>query len=122
VSTLDVYVDNPSKWEQGHRLWRSLNAVVLLTEQMRQSEDPEFAAALRCIHVHKPTQADIDMLRTRVGTPLDYPGTIPIVVRRHKLCTALNADRLQEASQASGIPISHCARSNHRRRQSTRCE
>ena len=46
VSHLDVYVDKPSEWENGHHLWRSINLVVLLTEQMRQSDDPEFAAAL----------------------------------------------------------------------------
>jgi hypothetical protein len=51
VSHLDVHVDKPSKWD----LWRSINLVVLLTEQMRQSDDPSFAAALRRIRFHEPT-------------------------------------------------------------------
>jgi hypothetical protein len=37
------------------RIWaamKSINAVVLLTEQMRKSEDPEFAAALQQIGFH----------------------------------------------------------------------
>jgi len=76
---------------------------------MPQSEDPEFAAALRRICKHKPTQADIDMLGTRVGAPLDYPSIIPIVIRRPKFRTALSAERLQESSQASGIAISRCS-------------
>jgi PIF1-like helicase len=42
VSHLDVYVDKPSEWEYGHQLWRSVNLVVLLTKQMKQSDDPEF--------------------------------------------------------------------------------
>ena len=46
----DVYVDKPSQWEYGHQLWRSINVVILLTEQMTQSEDPEFEAALQRIH------------------------------------------------------------------------
>ena len=46
ISHLDVYIGTPSEWEYGHQLWRSINAIVLLTEQMRQSEDPEFAVAL----------------------------------------------------------------------------
>ena len=46
VSHLDVYIDKPSEWEYGHHLWRPINLVVLLTEQMRKSDDPEFAAAL----------------------------------------------------------------------------
>ena len=29
VSHFDLYIDNP-KWQQGHHLWRSLNAVVIL--------------------------------------------------------------------------------------------
>jgi PIF1 helicase. len=108
VSQLDVYVDKPSKWEQGHQLWRSLNAVVLLIDQMRQSDDPEFAAALRRIRIRKPTEEDIDMIMALVGVPLQCPTTIPIVVRRHKLRHALNTEKLREASQALNIPITHC--------------
>ena len=108
VSGLDVYADKPSQWEQGHQLWRSLNTVVLLTEQMRQSEDPEFPAALQRIRIHKPTQEDIDMLNAQVSASLKCPTTIPIIVRRHKLRNALNTIKLRDASQASGIPITHC--------------
>lgn len=39
---------------------------------------------------------------------LECPTSIPIAVRRHKLREALNKERLQEASQASGNPITHC--------------
>src|SRR5205809_2231656 len=108
VSHLDVYVDKPSKYEYGHQLWRSINVVVLLTEQMRQSDDPEWAAALRQIRLHVPTAEDIEMLNSRVGAPLECPGSIPIVIRRHKLRNALNKEKLQEASQVSNVPITHC--------------
>ena len=84
VSQLDVYVNKPSEWEYGHQLWRSINAVVLLTEQMRQSDDPEFAAALRRIRLHVPTAEDIEMLNSRIGAPLDCPASTPIIVRCHK--------------------------------------
>lgn len=33
VSSLHLYINKPSEWALGHRLWRSLNAVILLTEQ-----------------------------------------------------------------------------------------
>ena len=108
VSQLDVYVDKPSKWAYGHQLWRSINVVVLLTEQMRQSDDPEWAAALRRIRLHVPTAEDIEMLNSRVGAPLECPGSIPVVIRRHKLRNALNKEKLQEASQVSNVPITHC--------------
>ena len=108
VSHLDVYVDKPSEWEDGHRLWRSINLVVLLTEQMRQSDDPKFAAALRRIRFHEPTLEDIEMLNSRIGASLECPTSTPIIVRRHTLRDALNKERLQIASQASDIPITHC--------------
>ena len=45
VSGLEVYKDNGPKWELAYRIWKSLNPVVILTEQMRQSEDPEFSTS-----------------------------------------------------------------------------
>ena len=108
VSHLDVYVDKPSEWEYGHHLWRSINLVVLLTEQMRQSDDLPFAAALRRIRFHEPTLEDIEMLNSRIGAPLECPTSVPIVVRRHSLREALSKERLQVASQASDVRITHC--------------
>ena len=49
----------------GHQLWRSINAIVLLKEQMRQSDDQDFAAALGRIGLHEPTPQDIEMLNRR---------------------------------------------------------
>jgi hypothetical protein len=108
VSNLHLYIDKPSNWELGHQLWRSLNAVVLLSEQMRQSEDPEFAAALRRIRIHQPTSEDIELLNSRVCAPLNASTTIPIVVRRHKLRSAINSCKLQQASERSSVPMTHC--------------
>src|SRR5205814_4124354 len=94
ISHLDVYINKSSEWEDGHRLWRSINLVVLLTEQMRQSDDPKFAAALRRIRFHEPTLEDIEMLNSRIGAPLDCPISIPIIIRRHRLRDTLNKERL----------------------------
>ena len=85
ISHLDVYVDKRSEWEYGHHLWRSINLVVLLTEQMRQSDDPEFAAALRRIRFHEPTLEDIEMLNSRIDASLECPISIPIVVHCHSI-------------------------------------
>src|SRR5947207_6803120 len=94
VSNLHLYVDMPSEWELGHQLWRSLNAVVLLSEQMWQSEDPEFAAALRQFHIRQPTMQDIELLNSRVCASLNAPTTIPIIVHCHKLCNTVNSCKL----------------------------
>lgn len=75
---------------------------------MRQSEDPEFAAALRRLRLHEPTAEDIEILNDRVGALLESATLIPIVVRRHNLRDALNKEKLREASEVSGIPITHC--------------
>lgn len=94
VSHLDVYVDKSSEWEYGHHLWRFINLIILLTEQMRQSDDPEFAAALRRIRFHEPTLEDIEMLNSRIGASLECPISMPIVVHHHNLREALNKERL----------------------------
>ena len=75
---------------------------------MRQSDDPEFAATLRWIRFHKPMLEDIEMLNSRIGASLECPTSIPIVIHRHRLHDALNKERLQVASQASDVPITHC--------------
>jgi hypothetical protein len=43
VRNLDLYIDS-KEWGAGHHLWRSLNAVVILKEQMRQAGDPLYAS------------------------------------------------------------------------------
>ena len=48
------------------------------------------------------------MLNSRIGAPLECPTSVPIVVHRHSLREALNKERLQVASQASDIRITHC--------------
>src|SRR5436190_462370 len=58
----DVYVNNNGL---GYRLWRSLNGVVILTQQMRQARDPSYAALLSRYRVRKPTDDDIEKLRDR---------------------------------------------------------
>jgi hypothetical protein len=39
----NLYVDQ-NDWRLGHRLWGSLNAVVILAQPMRQARDPPYAA------------------------------------------------------------------------------
>src|SRR5436305_13927191 len=97
-----------TEWEYDHHLWRSINLVVLLTEQMRQSDDSEFAVALRRIRFHESTLKDIEMLNSRIDASLECLTFISIVVRHHRLRDALNKKRLQVASHASDISITHC--------------
>ena len=109
ISGNDLYIDEPkSPTYQGHQLWRSLNACVILTEQMRQADDPEFAAMLQRIRIHEPTDDDIQILNSRVGAHLSSTDPIRIIVRRNKLRAALNAEKLKQISEMSGARIIHC--------------
>ena len=63
VSRLDLYVDNPhSQYASGYHLWRSLNAAVVVRQQMRQFDDPEYAALLQRVHYRVPSDDDIARL------------------------------------------------------------
>jgi hypothetical protein len=107
VRNPDLYVDNPN-WGLGHRLWRSLNAVVILKEQMRQAGDPIYAAILSRIRLRVPTDEDIEILRRRIGARLPNIQSVPAVVRRHTLRQAMNNRRLQEAELTSDTEIMYC--------------
>jgi len=107
VSHFDLYLDK-AKWRHGHDLWRSLNAVVILREQACQADDPEFAALLRRLRIHMPTDEDIDMLISRIGAPIPDDPMIPIIVRRHHVRHAINMQRLKHFSEKAKVPIIHC--------------
>ena len=103
----DLYVDKPN-FGVGHRLWRSLNAVVILRQQMRQTGDPLYAGILSRIRLHIPTDDDIEVLRTRIGVRLPNMQSVPAVVRRHLLRQAMNIRRLHEAESSSKTDIIYC--------------
>jgi hypothetical protein len=107
VSHYDLYIDKP-KWRHGHDIWRSLNAVVTLRQQMRQADDPIFAAALRRLRLHVPTEEDIDLLNSRIGARVPDSSHVPIIVRRQRVRQAINQQKLVHTSKVSNLPIVHC--------------
>jgi hypothetical protein len=107
VSNYPLYVRYP-QWEKGHELWRSLNAVIILTQQMRQSEDPVYAGLLSRLRMHIPTPEDIKLLQSRIGAPLPESAPIAIIVRRNSLLQAINDRKLHLTSEMTGTPITYC--------------
>jgi hypothetical protein len=107
VSHFDLYIDNP-RWQQGHHLWRSLNTAVILRKQIRQAKDPRYAELLHRLHLHQPTDEDIDLLNTRINEPLDNNNEIPVIVRRHQVRHAINTQRLHAAAQLAQLPVTYC--------------
>jgi PIF1-like helicase len=106
VRNPDLYIDS-KEWGAGHRRWRSLNAVVILKEQMRQAGDPLYASILSRLRLRVSTDEDIEILRRRIGA-LPNMQSVPAVVRRHALRQAMNMRRLHEAETKSDGHIIYC--------------
>jgi hypothetical protein len=107
VRNPDLYIDS-KEWGAGHRLWRSLNAVVILKEQMRQAGDPLYASLLSRFRLRVPTDEDIEILRRRIGARLPNMQSVPAIVRRHALRHAMNMRRLHVAETKSDGQIIYC--------------
>jgi hypothetical protein len=99
-----LYVLNPP-YQLGHHLWRSLNAVVILREQMRQAGDQRWADLLHRLWLRQPTQEDIDLLISRIGAQLPDSAPVTIIVRRNELRHALNLRRLHHLARSRHTPV-----------------
>lgn len=110
VSHMDLYQPHPRLDSFGHILWRSLNAVVILTQQIRQAEDAQYAALLRQLRIQQRTDDDIALLNSRIGAPLPSVSTAssPVVTCRHVVCKAINNICLKQTAKTTGILITYC--------------
>jgi hypothetical protein len=110
VNHKDLYISSGTSGMQlAHSYWRSINAVVVLKQQMRQAEDPQYAEMLSRIRLRCPTDRDIELLNSRVGAPLPEGCVSPTsIVRRHNVRHCLNMERLKQMSALNGTPIMYC--------------
>src|SRR5436305_1671682 len=108
VSKLDLWRTKLGRWQQDHDLWRFLNVVIILTQQMRQAEDQRYAEAMRRIRIHEPSDEDIVMLNSRIGAPIPDHSLAPIIVRRHHVRHAINLQKLKDTAVSYGMSIVHC--------------
>jgi hypothetical protein len=76
----DLYVDQ-NDWGLGHRLWRSLNTVVMLTRPMRQARDPPYTALLSRVRLRQQTDKGIETLKSRIGVKLPNMESVAVTVR-----------------------------------------
>ena len=107
VSNHSLYMHRPA-WEKGHELWRSLNAVVILHQQMRQAEDHVYADLLGRLRLHTPTEEDIKLLQSQIGKLLPPSVSGPVIVRRNTLRNAINDRKLYLMSDMTSTPITYC--------------
>jgi hypothetical protein len=100
------YKKNPSQYsnekENGRLLWLQLTHVEILTQQIRQIEDPEFAALLKRLRVGECTDADFKLLNTRFISKNDLGdewSEVPILVSRNILKMEINKIKIKIFAQ-----------------------
>lgn len=102
--TLDVVL--------GHELWRAVDIVVELTEQMRQSgeENKGFVELLGRLREGRCTDTDHALLNTRVigsavGRVTSEWAGVPIIVGENALRDVLNEHAVKSFAMATGRPL-----------------
>ena len=81
--------------------------VVVLDEQMRQQQDVEYYQLLKRVRNSTVTQADVDLLNSRVVTQLEsHPNQLnPCIVRTNKLRHAINRLQIERYARSQGQKI-----------------
>src|SRR5947207_1681183 len=109
VSYLNRYMNKSrSQYALRHDLWRNLNIVVILRQQMPQAEDLDYIALLQRVCHCVSTENDIVKLNKRVYAPLPHFWNVSVIVCCHSLRHVINRKRVQQASILSGIFIIYC--------------
>ena len=88
--------------ENGRMLWLQLTHVIILKEQMRQLDDPEFASLLSRLRIGKCTDADYELLNSRILSRNDLGNEwdeVPILVSRNVIKTEINKVKIKLFSQ-----------------------
>ena len=107
ISAYYLYMNKPM-YQLGHTLWRSLNAVVILTEQMRQIDDPLWAQILHRLRLQIPTDNDLRIIRSHIGAPISHSPHVPIITRHNDLRSKINNEMIHETSRRINKPITYC--------------
>jgi hypothetical protein len=92
---------------RGQQLWHMFKDVVLLDEQMRQQHDVGYHQLLKRARNATITQADVDLLNTRVVTQLEsLPDRInTCIVRTNKLRHLINRLQIEKFARTRGQKI-----------------
>ena len=108
VSHLDLYMNVNPNYSLGHYLWRSLNAVIILSQQMRQADDPAYGALLSRLRRRCPTDDDINILNSRIRTQVPTQNIPPVIVRRHSVRQAINHHCLEKIRRSRQSDLLQC--------------
>jgi hypothetical protein len=76
IPNANSYQKNDVPHHLGHLTWKSLNAVVSLTEQERMKGDPEYAHAVNHLRTCQCTTEDMDLFNSCVIKSADNPNGV----------------------------------------------
>jgi hypothetical protein len=104
---------NGQKVVFGKLLWLSVNTVVMLHENMRQSgpENQRFVELLSRMREGRCTAADYELLNTRLASKLNIDWTsdkwkrAPVIVAENAMKDALNVKMAQDFAISTGQPL-----------------
>ena len=93
--------------EQGLWIWRRFTDVIILHEQMRQAEDPDYGAFLDRVRTTTCTEDDIAMLNSKVITSLFTPDLedTTSIVTKNALRHHLNRLQMEHFARSRGQRI-----------------
>jgi hypothetical protein len=75
---------------------------------MRQIEDPRYAELLHRLRLRKPTPEDIELIKSRIGAPVENAETVLILVRRNELRHKLNTKMVHLAAARLRTTVTYC--------------
>jgi PIF1-like helicase/Helitron helicase-like domain at N-terminus len=93
--------------KRGQQLWHMFKHVIILDEQMRQQQDPQYYQLLRRARNGSITQGDVDVLNTRVVSQLNsLPEEMTTcIVRKNKLRHTINRIQIERFARSQGQKI-----------------
>lgn len=78
----------------GRLAWKTVNAVISLTEQERMKGDPEYARAVNNLRIRQCSQQDIDLFNSRVIKSVDNPNGVDMSANDKVNSTAIVSTNL----------------------------
>ena len=105
--------------KRGQQLWHMFKNVMVLDEQMRQQQDVEFHQLLKRARNGSITQADVDLLNTRVISQLESQPDLTFIVRSNRLRHTLNRRQIEWFARSRGQKI-FVFPARHTRRRKTK--
>ena len=75
---------------------------------MCQAKDSRYVKLLHRLRLHQLIDEDIDLLNTRINASLSNDNEILIIVDRHQMRHAINAQRLHAVTQLIQISVTYC--------------